>query len=114
MNQNTDARGPDHERIRNGQMPQLDGKETPDLKPQGEPRVLHVAQHGGDAHDGEADPKEIEEAMEVAVVGFGVEVGDATGEVDGWEDSTFLLGAGLFAGGGEGFGGGRCILWDRR
>lgn len=112
MDQNANARRSHHKRIRNRQMPQLDRKKTPDLEAQREPRVLHVAQHGSDAHDGQANPEEVEEAMEVAVVGLGVEVRDAAGEVDGWEDATFLLGAGLFAGGGQGLDGRGRIFGD--
>lgn len=102
----------DHEEVGNGQVPQLVGEQAPDLHTQRISRVLHVAQHGGDAHDGEADPEEVEEAMEVAIVALGVEVRDARGELDGGEDAATLLGANLLAGGRERFGRWRSVFRD--
>lgn len=95
-------------------MPQLDGEEGPNLDAHGVARVLDVAQHGGDGHDSQADPKEAEEAMEVAIVRVGVEVGDAARELDGREDTSSLLGASLLASGGERLDGGQCVDRDGR
>lgn len=55
-------------------MPPLDGEEGPDLHTEGPARFLDIAKHTGYAHDCQADPEEVEEAMEVAVVGVGIEV----------------------------------------
>lgn len=110
MQRQADGGGGDHEEVGNGQVPQLVSEEAPDLDAQGVSGVLPVAQHGGDAHDGQADPEEVEEAMEVAVVAGRVEVGDARGEFDGWEDATALFGADELAGGGEGFGRGGSVV----
>lgn len=82
-------------------MPQLDGEEGPDLDAHGVASVLDIAQHGGDGHDGQTNPEEVEKAMEVAIVGVGIEVGDAAREFDGREDAASLLGASLLASGGE-------------
>ena len=89
----------DHEKVSNAQMPKLDGEEMPNVEPQWDAGILHVPQHSRDAHDGQANPEEIEKAMEVLVVTFWVEVRDARGKLDGGEDSTFLLGASLLASG---------------
>lgn len=75
--------------------------------------ILPVAQHCGDAHDGQANPEEIEETMEVTVVTIWVEVRKTRGKLDGREDAPALLGASLLARGGEGLGRGRGIVGDR-
>lgn len=49
--------GGHHEEIGDGQMPDLDGEQGPDLDAHGVSRILDVAQHGGDGHDGKSDPK---------------------------------------------------------
>lgn len=112
MQRQADGGAGDHEEVGDGQMPQLVGEQAPDLHAHGVSRILHIAQHGGDAHDGEADPEEVEEAMEVAVVALGVEVGDARGELDGREDAAALLGADLLAGGRKRFRRWRSVFWD--
>ena len=58
--------------------------------------MINVANES-QSHDGEADPEEVEEAVEVAVVAVGVEVGEARCELNGREDAAALRGAGLFA-----------------
>lgn len=85
-------------------MPQLDGEEGPDLDLEGKTRILCVPKHRRDAHNGEANPEEVEKAVEVAVVRRRVEVRDARGELYGREDAPPLLGAGELAGGGKGLG----------
>lgn len=112
MQRQADGGAGDHEEVGDGQVPQFVGEQAPDLHAHGVSRILHIAQHGGDAHDGEADPEEVEEAMEVAVVALGVEVGDARGELDGREDAAALLGADLLAGGRKRFGRWRSVFWD--
>lgn len=100
-----DARGAgDHGEVDEAQVPQLDGEEGPYLHAHGVPSVLDVAQHAGEGHDAQADPEEVEEAMEVAVVGVGVEVRDTARKLDGREDATALLGADLLACAREGLG----------
>ncbi len=44
-----------------------------------------------------ADPEEVEEAIEVAMVGVRIEVGDARGEFGGQEETSSLFGADLLA-----------------
>ena len=77
MQRQADGSTPDHEELGNGQVPGLDGEEAPDLHTQGVAGVFVIAQHGSDAHDGQADPEEVEEAMKVTIVGVGIKVGDA-------------------------------------
>lgn len=77
-------------------------------------RILDVAQHGGDGHDGQPDPEEVEEAMEIAVVARRVKVGYARGELDGWEDAPLLRRARLLARRREGLDGRGRILRDGR
>lgn len=72
-------------------MPELDGKQGPDLHAQRVTRVLDVAQHSGDGHDGQTYPEKVEKAMEVTVVAVGVEVGHSAGEFDRREDAPRLL-----------------------
>lgn len=69
-----DQGGGHHEEVGNGQMPQLDGEEGPYLDAEGISRVLHVPQYGGHAHDGQANPEQVEEAMKIAVVAFRIKV----------------------------------------
>lgn len=114
MKQHAQGGARNHEKVGNGQVPQLHREQAPDLEAQREARVLHVAEHGGDAHDGQANPEEVEEAMEVAVVAVGIEVTDARGVVDCWEETTALLGADLFARCREVLEGWRGVFGDRR
>ncbi len=114
MQRQADSRAPDHEEFGNGQVPRLDGEQGPDLHTQGISGVLVIAQHGSDAHDGEADPEEVEEAMEVAIVGVGIEVGDARGEFGGREETSSLFGADLLACARQGLGRGRGVFGDGR
>lgn len=94
--QRVDQRGAgDHGEVGQTQVPPLDCEEGPDLDAEGPARLLEVAQHGRDAHDEQADPEEVEEAMEVAVVGVRVKVRHSAGKLYGREDSPLLLGAGL-------------------
>ena len=62
-----------------------------------------LAQHGGQDHDGQADPEEDEEAGEVGILARGIEVGDARFVFDGRKDAAAALLAELFADGGGGF-----------
>lgn len=112
MQRQADGRAGDHEEVGNGQMPQLIGEQAPDLHAHGISRILHVAQHGGDAHDGEANPEEVEEAMEVTIIALGIEVGDARGELDGREDAAALFGTNLLARRGKRFCRRRSVFWD--
>lgn len=90
-------------------MPELDSKKAPYLNAHWVSGVLYIAQHGGDGHDGQADPEEVEEAMEVTVVAVGIEVGNSTGELDGGEETSALLCANLLTGGRERLDGLRSI-----
>ena len=110
-----------HEKVCNGEMLGLDSEKVPDLEAHGIARVLHVTQHSGAAHDGETDPEEVKEAMEVAIVALGIEVGDTGGELDGREDAatraileTALLCASLLTCIGEGLDGGRSVVGNGR
>lgn len=97
--QREDERGAGHHgEVDQAQVPPLDCKEGPDLDAEGPARLLEVAQHGRDAHDEQADPEEVEEAMEVAVVGIRVKVRHSARELYGREDPPPLLGAGLPSG----------------
>lgn len=50
--QRVDQRGAGHHgEVDQAQVPPLDREEGPDLHAEGPPRLLEVAQHGGDAHD---------------------------------------------------------------
>lgn len=77
MEGESDQGGGHHEEICNGQVPQLDGEQSPYLYAERIARVLHVPQHRGDSHDGQTNPKEVEEAMKVTVVACWIKVGHA-------------------------------------
>lgn len=102
----------DHGEVGQAQVPPLDCEEGPDLDAEGPARLLEVAQHGGDAHDEQAHPEEVEEAMEVAVVGVRVKVRHSAGELYGREDSPLLLGAGLPSRARQDLDGRQGIGWD--
>jgi hypothetical protein len=92
-----DGSAGNHQEVDDGQVPELYRKQAPDLNAQRVPRVLDIPQHGRYGHDGKADPKEVEEAMEVAVVAVRIEVGYAARELDRGEESSALLGTRLLA-----------------
>lgn len=75
-------------------------------------RLLDLAQHGGDDHDGQANPEQHKEAAEVAVVAVWIEVRDAIHVLDGREHAPLLLGADLAARRGGGLDGRRGIGGD--
>lgn len=81
MQRDDDRGASHHQEISYGQVPQLYGEQRPDLLPEGEARVLVVPQHRRDPHDGQPDPEQVEEPVEVVVVGLGVEVRHARLEV---------------------------------
>lgn len=114
MQGQADSSGSDHEEVGDSEMPELYSKKTPDLHSQREAGVFDVSKHRGNAHNGEANPEEVEEAMEVSVVAFWIEMTDARGELDGRKDATALLGSSLLASSGKGLDRRRRIVGDRR
>lgn len=114
MQRQADSSGSDHEEVGDSEMPELYSKKTPDLHSQREAGVFDVAKHRGNTHNGKANPEEVEEAMEVSVVAFRIEMADARGELDGRKDATTLFGSSLLASSGKGLDGRRRIFGDRR
>ena len=114
MKRQTQHRTPRHEKFANGQLPNIRHEQVPLPENEWIPRLLEVAQHSRDHHDGKTDPKEDEEAAEVAVLAAGVEVRDSRVIVDRGKHAAFLLGADGFAGRGGGLHGGGCVWRDGR
>ena len=91
-----------HGQITERQVPNTDGEQTPDLDPHRETGLLDVPQHRRHDHDGQPNPEQSEEAMEVSMLAVGVKVGESSGVVDGGEEPMFLLGSDVFARDGDG------------
>src|SRR5690242_1115530 len=108
------GRASDHGTVDEPQLPDLLLEQVPLPDLEGVARLLDLAQHGGNDHDGQADPEQHKEAAEVAVVARGVEVGDAVHVLDSREHAPLLLGAYLAARGGGGLDRGRGVGGDGR
>lgn len=102
----------DHEEVGNGQMPQLVRKEAPNLQSQRASSILDIAQACRNGHDGQADPEEVEEAMEIFVIRVWVKMRQSRGEIDRGKESPPLFGPYLLACTRQGFGRLRRILRD--
>ena len=87
----TETGAADHGKITQAKLPDVDGKESPDLDTHGIAGILDVSQHACDNHDGQADPEESEEAMKVPVLALGIKVGDTSGVIDGGKQAVSLL-----------------------
>jgi hypothetical protein len=96
------GRGGHHQKVGNGQVPELDGEQAPYLNAERVPGVFYIPQHGCYGHDGKPNPEEVEEAPEIAVVAVRIKVRHAACELDGWEEAAALLCAGLLSGCREG------------
>lgn len=101
------ARG--HQQITQGKFPDVGLEQPPLAQRQWVASLSQVAQHGGDDHDGEADPEEREEAMEVVPCRVGIEMRDTGGVVYPRKPVSLALGADEFTGRGCRLDRRRCV-----
>lgn len=70
--------------------------------------IFDVSQHRGHDHDGQTDPEESKESVEVMIIALRIEMRNAGNVVDGIEQTASC--SHLFPGGRKGVDGGRRIF----
>lgn len=112
MDRQGQCRTGNHDQVAQTELPDFAIQQAfPHFHPQRKSGVLDVPEHGGDDHDKESDPEEGEEAAEVVVVAFRIEVGHTGNIIDRVEETVAR--SKLFPCGGYGVCGRGRIFRDR-
>lgn len=92
----------DHSSIAESQLRYPFRQERPNTSSEWKPSILDIPQHCSDHHDSQPYPEQNEEASEITVITFRIEVRNTCGIVDGWEQAMLLLRSFLSSRGGYG------------
>jgi len=108
-----DSSASNHKTIGNTEFPYFHGEQLPYPHSHGISSVLDVSQHGCDGHNGECDPEQYIEALEISIITGGVEMRNPGGVFNRREESPPMLRPDLFPHRGDRMNRGRSIRRNR-